>query len=229
MGKRGPQPYKGTPIHRWTHKLAYAVGLITTDGCLSSDGRHIDFTSKDKDLVVTFRKCLGLTNRIGRKTSGYTGKKDYFRVQFGDVRFYAWLIELGLSPHKSKTLGPLKIPDRVFFHFLRGCFDGDGSIYAFWDPRWHSSYMFYTQFVSASRPHLEWLQHTIERLAHARGRIQKTVRAHQLVFAKAATRVISQKMYPRSDVPHLERKLRKTLKIFATDEKHNASPGVGTW
>ena len=34
--------------YKWTPELAYIVGLITTDGCLSSDGRHLTFTSCDK-------------------------------------------------------------------------------------------------------------------------------------------------------------------------------------
>ena len=34
----------------WTAELAYAVGLITTDGNLSSDGRHLGIPSKDREL-----------------------------------------------------------------------------------------------------------------------------------------------------------------------------------
>lgn len=40
---------KGKPV-KWSPKIAYAVGLITTDGSLSKDGRHIDLTSKDRRL-----------------------------------------------------------------------------------------------------------------------------------------------------------------------------------
>ena len=43
----------------WNKNLAYAVGLITTDGCLSKDGRHIDLTSKDINLLKDFlRGCI---------------------------------------------------------------------------------------------------------------------------------------------------------------------------
>ena len=68
----------------WSHNIAYVVGLITTDGNLSIDGRHIDFTSKDIQLIKTFKKCLGIKNKIGLKISGFSDKK-YFRIQFGDV------------------------------------------------------------------------------------------------------------------------------------------------
>jgi hypothetical protein len=51
----------------WNTNLAYAIGLITTDGSLSSDGRHIIFVSKDVALIKTFKRCLGLRNRIRPK------------------------------------------------------------------------------------------------------------------------------------------------------------------
>ncbi|KKU86409.1 MAG: Intein-containing protein [Parcubacteria group bacterium GW2011_GWA2_47_9] len=229
MGKRGPAPRKLISI-KWSPELAYAVGLIATDGCLSGDGRHIDFTSKDEDLVLTFRKCLGLKNKVGRKTSGYTHSNAYFRVQFGDVNFYSWLVGIGLSPHKSKTIGALKVPKSFFFDFLRGLFDGDGSIYSFWDPRWHSSYMFYIQFASASPPHLEWLQSKIYALAKVAGKIRVSGRVYQLVYAKQSTYILFRRMFYANGLPCLKRKYIKAREIFRIDMNHNkASPGVGTW
>lgn len=50
---------------RWSNELAYAVGLIATDGNLSKDGRHIELTSKDTEQLETFKRCLKLKNRIG--------------------------------------------------------------------------------------------------------------------------------------------------------------------
>ena len=37
----------------WTPQLAYAVGLLVTDGNLSPDGRHICMRSSDKNLLET--------------------------------------------------------------------------------------------------------------------------------------------------------------------------------
>ena len=60
---------------KWSTELAYIVGLLATDGNLSSDGRHINFTSKDVQLLKTFKKCLKLKNKIGLKNSGFLKKK----------------------------------------------------------------------------------------------------------------------------------------------------------
>ena len=113
----------------WSPLLAYAIGLITTDGCLSKDGRHIDMTSKDLEQIKTFLECLGLKNKIGRKVSGSTNRYCY-RVQFGDVLFYKFLLSIGLSPGKTKILKDVDIPQKYFWDFMRGHFDGDGTFYS---------------------------------------------------------------------------------------------------
>ncbi|MEK7498353.1 MAG: LAGLIDADG family homing endonuclease, partial [Patescibacteria group bacterium] len=167
MGKRGPKP-KNTIPTEWTPQLAYIVGLITSDGCLSKDGRHIDFTSKDIQLTKLFQKCLGINHiKIGVKTAG--SKETYSRIQFGNVIFYEWLISIGLTPKKSKILRSLQIPDTCFFDFVRGCFDGDGSIYSYWDKRWKSSFMFYIAIASGSLPFLLWLKKKIHQHIRIKG------------------------------------------------------------
>src|SRR3989344_1497733 len=146
---------------KWSSSFAYAIGLLATDGNLSPDGRHINFTSKDKELIQSFCRCLGVKNRIGKKARGYGKEKKYFVVQFGDVSFYHFLISIGITPKKSKTIGELKIPDAYFFDFLRGHHDGDGTFYSYWDPRWRSSFMFYTEFISASKKHIDWIRNKL--------------------------------------------------------------------
>ena len=220
MGKRGPKPKKLIST-KWTPQLAYAVGLIATDGCLSKDGRHIDFTSQDLEQVKNFKKCLGLKNiKIGLKTSG-SSKKMYPRLQFGDVNFYGWLQKIGLTAKKSLTLESLKIPNKYFFDFLRGCFDGDGTIFAFWDKRWQSSYMFYLGFASGSRTYLQWLQNTTNKLADVSGSVKNGKKCYQLVFAKRESRILFKKMFYKNGLPHLKRKFVKAQKIFQIDDSHN--------
>src|SRR3990167_535268 len=58
---------------KWSNKLAYAVGLITTDGNLSKDGRHINLTSKDVEQIQNLANILKLKNKVSLKKSSYTG------------------------------------------------------------------------------------------------------------------------------------------------------------
>src|SRR3989344_8284208 len=108
MGLRGPKP-KGKVKIRWSPNFAYAIGLLATDGCLSSSGRHILFVSKDDEQIRNYMKALGIVNAIGSSRSSFTGQP-VPRVQFGDTLFYHFLVGIGLTPAKSRTIGELKIP-----------------------------------------------------------------------------------------------------------------------
>src|SRR3989344_5044843 len=120
-------------------------------------------------------KALGIKVRVGSTVSGHNGKKA-FRVQFSDVLFYGFLLSIGLTPAKSLTMRNIYIPDKYFFHFLRGCFDGDGYSYSYWDKRWKSSFMFYIGFVSGSKAYVDWFRSTLWRLSGLTGHITKAKR-----------------------------------------------------
>lgn len=208
MAKPGPKP-KGKVACVWSPNLAYAIGLIASDGCLSKNGRHIDLTSNDYDQLENFIEALAIDVKITQKSSGrgYTS----WHVQFSDVLFHRFLYEIGMTKAKSKTLGKLDIPKEYFFDFLRGVFDGDGHFYSYWDPRWSNSYMFYLTFIGASQEFLEWLSSTIYDLAGVRANVvfNRSARAYQLRYAKAGTLEIVDKMYYTPDVLHLKRKKEK--------------------
>lgn len=203
---------------KWSPEFAYAIGLLTTDGNLSPDGRHMNFTSKDRELAETFKKCLGINNKIGLKARGYEQEKKYCVIQFGDVNFYKFLVGIGLMANKSKTLIALDIPDKYFFDFLRGHSDGDGTFYSYWDPRWRSSFMFYTVFISASNKHILWLQDEIYNRLRIKGHITKSVNdsVYALKYAKVDSLKLLPKMYYDTGVICLSRKrvkIEKALKI----------------
>jgi hypothetical protein len=199
----------------WSPEFAYAIGLIVTDGNLSKDGRHLSFISKDFDLIQTFKDCLGIKHPVVSKTSGYTEKDDSYWVQFGDVLFHRFLMDIGLMPNKSKQMNELSIPDEFFLDLTRGLFDGDGTFYSYWDPRWRSSFMFYTAFVSASIPFLKWLQRNINRLIGINGAIGTGNRIGYLRYAKRESEILIKSMYYSDEIPCLERKRLKIKKACA--------------
>lgn len=217
MGKRGPKP-KGKVRIVWSPNFAYAIGLLVSDGNLSPDGRHIVFTSKEAELIQLFQTALGIKIHIGRKANSTSKEKSYFVAQFSDVLFYQFLIEIGLMPNKSKVIGSIKIPEIYFFDFLRGTFDGDGSTYSYFDPRWRSSFMFYTCFVSASSAHIIWLRDEINKRIAIRGHVSSSaVRSfQQLKYAKKDSLKLLRAMYYSRSVLSLARKRLKIVKMLAT-------------
>ena len=157
---------------------------MTTDGNLSKDGRHLNFTSKDEDLIILFKSCLNLQNKIGRKARGNLKIKKYFQVQFGDKNFYEFLLSLGLTPAKSKTISCLNIPNDFFADFLRGCIDGDGSIGIFKHPE-SQYHQLRTRLCSASMPFLQWIKEKILGNAGIKtGWIEEKNNVSVLVYAK---------------------------------------------
>jgi len=199
---------------RWSPKLAYAIGLIATDGNLSNDRRHINLTSKDLQLLKTFKRCLGLKNKIGLKRSGFSNKK-YFWVQFGDVILYRWLLKIGLTPAKSRGIKKLSIPNRYFFDFLRGVFDGDGSCCGFWDKRWKNSFMFYIYLYSGSFQFLKWLRNVLQRSINIYGAFSRERNVWRLKYAKNESRLLFSKMYHQNRLPCLKRKYIKLKSLLS--------------
>lgn len=214
MGKRGPKPKRKEIT--WSSELAYAVGLIATDGCLSVDGRHIELTSKDEEQLKNFMFCIDKEIPITRKISGYTGKP-ITRIQFSDVGLYNFFVSIGLTARKTKIISELKIPDELFFDFLRGHLDGDGSFNSYYDLRWKNTFMYYLTFISASKPHLVWIRATIDRLCGARGymtHVDKSKEMWILRYAKSASNSISNKMYADPTAVCLTRKRLKISKAL---------------
>ena len=194
--------------------MAYLVGLITTDGNLSKDGRHMSIVSKDLEQVENVIKILMLKNKIGVKNSSFKNNGKYYYVQFGNVELYKFLNSVGLFPNKSKNLGALKIPEAYIRDFLRGHLDGDGYTYSYWDKRWKNSFMFYTVFASGSKKHIIWLRETILTLYKLDGKIKRNRSVYVLVFSKRASINLMKIIYYRKKLICMKRKKFKISKAL---------------
>ena len=224
MAKPGPKPKYRDFV--WSPNFAYAIGLMASDGSLSNDERHLSFVSKDLEQIENFLQCLSLNITISKCAGSFgKGEKLYYRAQWGDVALYEYFLSLGFTANKSLIISALRIPDELFFDFLRGDFDGDGCFYSYFDPRWKSSFMFYLNFVSASKTHILWIKNTVERLCGARGHLVFTNKKNgmwKLAYAKKETLLILSKMYQAADCTCLS---RKRLKIEAALRIVNKSIG----
>lgn len=211
MGKRGPKPKVIDTT--WTPDLAYVVGIFASDGNLGKDGMYLDVTSKDVETLQNVLRILDMTHiKIGRKSNGDNGFA--YRVQFKRVLFHAWLVSIGLTPNKSKTLGSIQIPKKLFFDFLRGEWDGDGTIICCKDNRWKNSFVVSIGFASGSEKFLKWLQHEVNSRIGATGNIYNGKKAFQLRYARRDSKKIFDAMFYAKNLPHLPRKFAKAEKIF---------------
>lgn len=109
----------------WTHNMAYVLGFWFADGCIYG-GKMFDITihKKDKYILKKIAEELdyqgNLFDYVDRQAS---------RLNFSCKVIYNDLINLGGTERKSLTLKFPNVPDEFLPDFIRGYFDGDGSIY----------------------------------------------------------------------------------------------------
>ena len=179
--------------------------------------------SKDLEQIETLRHCLQLEAPISRvrSSTGFLHK-----VQWHDHDLYDWFLRVGLTPAKSRTIGPLAVPDELFADFFRGCIDGDGSVLVCTDT-YHAAkcahYVYerlYVSLVSASRRFLAWIQESIRRatglsgaIHNGGGRSQRSI--WTLRYAKAESIRLLGWMYYAPGIPCLARKRDKAVRFLA--------------
>jgi hypothetical protein len=207
--KRGTYRSRARPPLAWSPEIAYAVGLIATDGNLSPSGRHVSVSSSEREVLETFLRCIARSAHIGTNRSGFGSLT--LRVQLGDVGLYRWPQTIGLTPRKSHTIGAIDCPQAVFPHLLRGLLDGDGSIIdgtyeGTGKARGHRYRVLKVRFISASRAHILWLRRRISAEFGLSGSIRYENRVFRLTYSKRASVHLLHQIYPESGVPCLRRK-----------------------
>ena len=111
-----------------TEEKAYWLGFLYADGYVGYRGL-VSLGLKESDLkhIELFRTFLG-AEKINIK---YYSKTKSYRINICSVKLASDLCLLGCEQKKSKTLTfPTSeiVPDNLIHHFMRGYFDGDGSI-----------------------------------------------------------------------------------------------------
>lgn len=146
------------------------------------------------------RKALKLKNKIGRKARGNSGEKIYSYFQFGDVKFFRHLEDIGLTKNKSLTMRALEIDKIYFLDFLRGVIDGDGSI-STWIHRTNSHRQWSLRIVSAAPLFIQWLKTETEKYFDVRGKLysykykNKSNPLYILKFGKLSAKAILKSAY----------------------------------
>lgn len=119
-------------------RKAYWLGFLMADGFVSVC-RHragifyalgLKLAASDIEHLERFKKDLKTTADIVVFTTNYhpVGKKQA-RIQVYSKQLIEDLITHGCTPRKSLTLRfPTTVPEDMVQHFMRGYFDGDGSI-----------------------------------------------------------------------------------------------------
>lgn len=178
---------------------AYWLGFLAADGCVfTANGRflvRLRLKASDEEHVRNFALGTGSDAPITRSQAGYA------QVEYYDRYLVAALARWGIVPNKTFTISiPGDLPAHLQAAFIRGYFDGDGSIY--WRARggWRDVNC---KFVSGSPLMIEGLQATLVRAGIATGKVsQGSGRAIVLpvLTAKANLRAFAEYLYAGASV-----------------------------
>ena len=116
---------------------AYLIGFFYADGCVTEFkyGAYRLFTislaEKDKEYLQWMTDTINQHLHTNYKLR-YLDKTKSYRLSVCKKDFIANLIRLGISPNKTYEDSDYifqNIPNDLKWHFIRGYFDGDGSIH----------------------------------------------------------------------------------------------------
>jgi hypothetical protein len=111
----------------WSPAMVWVLGLLFTDGCFS--GSRVTITSVDIELLEKVKNILGLSKPIAKRIQSYNKSKHIYSLEFYREQMRKDLLKLGLVQRKSLIMQFPEVPEEYMRHFIRGCWDGDGSIY----------------------------------------------------------------------------------------------------
>lgn len=109
----------------WSHDMAYILGFWWADGCIYG-GKMFDITqsAKDKYIIKKIAEKLNYEGNIYDSVD-----KQSSRINFSCIEIYRDIVNLGGIENKSTLIGFPNVPKEYLSDFIRGFFDGDGSIY----------------------------------------------------------------------------------------------------
>ena len=110
----------------WTPEECWVAGLIWTDGCLSNDNGKLRVVLglTDKETLDQVAQITGADVTGPYQATG--NRQPMFSIRIGRAESVAALTAHGLVQRKSFVATWPDLPHQS--HFLRGAFDGDGSV-----------------------------------------------------------------------------------------------------
>ncbi|MFE8701003.1 LAGLIDADG family homing endonuclease [Cytobacillus sp. FJAT-54145] len=115
-----------------SEEKAYWLGFIAADGYITTKENIIGISlhHSDESHLEKFKKAINATYPVHQyRGSGYGGEVEYVRIAVRSDQVWKMLKEHGILENKSLILTfPESIPPNFYLPFIRGYFDGDGSL-----------------------------------------------------------------------------------------------------
>lgn len=174
---------------------AYLLGFYLADGSLSNKSNRIKISVNkcDEYIIDLFKKHISPhykkceTKSFKNKKTGYI-TKPMVNISITSKTICESLTMYGMGEHKtdSEVINIDCVDDDMFIHFLRGYFDGDGTVCCTNGKRLYKGKMyFYRNFnwsiISNKKQHLEKIQERLHRLYNIHANLLCDTRGHFLL------------------------------------------------
>lgn len=201
------------------NRKSYWLGFIYADGYIAGADENnkklgIALSIQDKKHLLKFKKDIDAEYNVKEYESGqgYKGCKKYCRIQIFGEDIYNQLQNKGVLEHKSEYIEPPNIENKYKNSFIRGYFDGNGSIPC-WDNKHETNTKNFSFNVTAHLNLIYYIKNFIEEKANIyAGKIYDREKQDNVVNFKIGGNLKVQKalgvIYKNAKV-YLERKYRK--------------------
>jgi len=109
--------------------FAYIMGFLMADGCNEGHCVSIQLRDKDEYILHEFKKWFELRKFNTSMDERFIGSKRYVRLRIYSTKLCQYLaIRYGLTKAKSRVKLLKNIPINRFWDYIRGYFDGNGTI-----------------------------------------------------------------------------------------------------
>ena len=119
-----------------SEEKAYFLGLLYADGYNYTKGKSkfvsLRLMEKDKDILEKFNLCIGNPYNLSFYKKRQQQHSNVIGLQINSKTFCDYLEKMGCPQTKTSILKFPKekqVPSHLVSHFIRGCFDGDGSVW----------------------------------------------------------------------------------------------------
>jgi hypothetical protein len=193
----------------WSPEMAYVLGIVCTDGNIrpsilrdpqTKDTIRISrltISQKEPELLTKVLKLMDSEAKLlfrKRKEFSNTvsGRIFYFHLNSDEI--YEDLIRLGLSANKSLTIKFPKVPEEHLNHFIRGCWDGDGSVYI--DKQNNS---ISASFVSGSKEFIEELLNNLYKNGLPKRTLYQNEKSYYFRYTGNQCKLLAEFLYKNSN------------------------------
>ena len=215
-GTKRPTIGNESAFDDFSEESCYWAGFLAADGCVDTKHRvRVMLKYDDNNHLEKLKSFLQSTHTISTNTEKYN------RCSFEVTSAYLCdilALNYGIIPNKTDKLEFHKLPSTYMPAFLRGYFDGDGSICESFSNKNSITASIYATFASGSRHFSEGLFKYLQDTLKLGGHFQEFEGSTkwQLKFNTNDAKTLLHYMYKDSNV-HLDRKYALYQRLIVND------------